>query len=155
MKKKLIREWKKVFQSDLKYISYELPDFVEAPTVILLEGPLGSGKTTFTQEFAGSGETLSPSYSILSETNNILHADFYRIESANELIHLELELYLENKEYFIVEWGLKFFSELKDMIDESFNIYSLEIEVINESQLENPDKLIFPRNFSLYEVTES
>ena len=68
MGQKLIREWKKVYQSDLPYIVYELKDLAQVPAVVVLEGTLGAGKTTFTQAFIGEEGTLSPTYSILSES---------------------------------------------------------------------------------------
>ena len=45
METKPIREWKKVFVSDIGYISYELKEIVKPNAVIFLEGPMGSGKT--------------------------------------------------------------------------------------------------------------
>src|SRR6478609_1911877 len=104
MNKKLVREWKKVYRSDLPYIVYELKDLAKVPAMIILEGDLGAGKTTFTQFFAGEKETLSPTYSILSESKNLVHADFYRIEKNEEVLQLEVPLYLEDKQYFFVEW---------------------------------------------------
>ena len=77
MDKKVIREWKKVFEADLGYIAYELKDMVDAPAVVVLNGPMGAGKTTFTKRFVSENDpranTMSPSYSVLSETPNILH----------------------------------------------------------------------------------
>ena len=103
MNKKLIREWKKVYKSDLSYIVYELKDLAKVPAMIILEGDLGAGKTTFIQNFIGEGETLSPTYSILSECKNFLHADLYRVEKNEELFQLEIQMYLEGKQYFFVE----------------------------------------------------
>ena len=96
MNKKLLREWKKVFKSDLSYIVYELKDLAKIPAMVILEGDLGAGKTTFVQTFTGENETLSPTYSILSEGKGILHADLYRIEKNEELLQLEIPQYLED-----------------------------------------------------------
>ena len=62
MNKKIIREWKKVYRSDLSYIVYEMKDLVKVPAMVILEGDLGSGKTTFTQFFVGESDILSPTY---------------------------------------------------------------------------------------------
>ena len=150
MNKKPIREWKKVYQSDLSYIVYEMRDLVKVPAMIILEGPLGAGKTTFVQNFVGEGEVLSPTYSILSEAKNILHADLYRLEKQEEIIQLELSLYLEDKQYFFVEWGMKFARRIFRELPENFNSYVLEIE-INESgdSPEGPS-----RNFTLSNLLE-
>ncbi len=151
MNKKLIREWKKVFKSDLSYIVYELKDLAKVPAMIILEGDLGAGKTTFTQSFIGEGETLSPTYSILSECKNFLHADLYRIEKNEEILQLELPGYLEEKQYFFVEWGMKFARRLTRELPENYSIYLLEITV-NEGSSESPDH--YSRNFSLHSLSE-
>jgi tRNA threonylcarbamoyladenosine biosynthesis protein TsaE len=151
MNKKLIREWKKVFKSDLPYIVYELKELTKVPAMVILEGEVGAGKTTFTQAFIGEGQTLSPTYSILSETKNFLHADFYRIEKNEEILQLELPIYLEDKQYFFVEWGMKFARRLVREIPENFSLYSLEL-VTNEATTDSPDGP--SRNFYLYSLIE-
>lgn len=151
MNKKLLREWKKVYKSDLSYIIYEMKDLAKVPAMVILEGELGAGKTTFTQNFIGEAEMLSPTYSILSECKNFLHADLYRIEKNEDILQLELPIYLEDKQYFFVEWGMKFARRLVREIPENFSVYLLEI-VINTSQPETPEG--FSRNFFLYSLTE-
>lgn len=148
MKKKLLREWKKVYEEDLGYIIFELKESLQTPALVILTGPLGAGKTTFCKSFVSDGETLSPTYSVLSETDSILHADFYRIREVEEIYHLELELYLENKSYFFAEWGEKYINTLSKLLPEGFSTYSMEIEVN-----ENTDKGKAPtRNFYLNEI---
>ena len=98
MKKTLIKTWNKVLQTDLDTISFELKKNIDTPALILLKGDLGAGKTTFAKTF--SKETHSPTYSVLIESEDVLHGDFYRIKEAEEIIHLELPLYLEDKNYF-------------------------------------------------------
>jgi tRNA threonylcarbamoyladenosine biosynthesis protein TsaE len=154
MREKLIREWKKVFESDLGYISYELKELVTEPAMVILDGPMGAGKTTFAKSFVHDGETLSPSYSILSESEMVLHADLYRIEDRGEIIHLELSLYLDNKKYFLVEWGRAHFNSLLKELPESYKTYLLKIEVNENAQQETSEKSAFSRNFSLYEIAE-
>lgn len=149
MNKKLIREWKKVYKSDLGYIVYELKDLTKVPAMIILEGELGAGKTTFTQAFIGEGETLSPTYSILSECKNFLHADLYRIEKNEEILQLELPGYLEDKQYFFVEWGMKFARRLFRELPENFTSYLLEISV-NDSGTDSAEGP--SRNFFLYSL---
>lgn len=149
MNKKVIREWKKVFKSDLPYIVYELKDLAKVPCMIVLEGELGAGKTTFTQHFIGEKDVLSPTYSILSETKNFLHADFYRLEKNEEVLQLEIPVYLEDKQYFFVEWGMKFARRLIRELPENWTPYLLEIH-INKSAPngdEGPS-----RNFTFYSL---
>lgn len=151
MNKKLLREWKKVYKSDLPYIVYELKDLAKVPSMIILEGDLGAGKTTFTQTFIGEGESLSPTYSILSECKSFLHADLYRIEKNEEILQLELPIYLEDKQYFFVEWGMKFAKRLFRELPENYSTYLLEI-VVNDQGTETSEGL--SRNFILYSLQD-
>lgn len=147
MLKKHLRSWKKVFETDLPHISFELKEIVERPALFILAGKMGAGKTTFSKAFV-EGETLSPTYSVLSETNRYLHADFYRIKTREEILHLELPLYLEDKDYLLVEWGEAFYSNLISEIPEDFDHYLLEIK-INEGSSDTPS-----RDFELFSISE-
>ncbi|HXH75213.1 MAG TPA: tRNA (adenosine(37)-N6)-threonylcarbamoyltransferase complex ATPase subunit type 1 TsaE [Bacteriovoracaceae bacterium] len=151
MNKKILREWKKVYRSDLPYIVYELKDLARVPAMLVLEGELGAGKTTFTQSFVGDKEVLSPTYSILSENKSFLHADFYRVEKNEDILQLELPIYLENKQYFFVEWGMKFCRRLLRELPENFTPYLMEISINPgaSDHLEGPS-----RNFVLYSLHE-
>lgn len=147
MNKKIVREWKKVYKSDLPYIVYELKDLAKVPAMIILDGELGAGKTTFTQTFVGDKEILSPTYSILSENKNIIHADFYRLEKNEEVLQLEIPQYLEDKQYFFIEWGMKFARRVIRELPENWTPYLLEIKVNpnSENSEEGPT-----RNFTFY-----
>lgn len=152
MRERLVRQWKKVFESDLSYISLELKDIIKSPSMIILEGPLGAGKTTFAKQFINDGETLSPTYSIISESETVLHADFYRIKSKEEVFHLELPLYLEDKQYFLVEWGKLHLRTIAKELPQDFSVYLLGIQVNENAQQESDIKTSFSRNLSLYEL---
>ncbi|MCB9060905.1 MAG: tRNA (adenosine(37)-N6)-threonylcarbamoyltransferase complex ATPase subunit type 1 TsaE [Halobacteriovoraceae bacterium] len=127
----IIRTWKKVDREDILLVAKEVGEHVDTPCVLFLEGDVGAGKTTFTKIFvAGKDvEVTSPTYSVINDYNEILHADFYRLESPEDIIHLELPLYLENKKYFIVEWGKKFVNHLSRELDFEFKFYQLSIEI--------------------------
>lgn len=144
---KEIRSWKKVLENDLEYIVSEVKEILEKPAVLILSGPVGAGKTTFTKRFLGSHEesAQSPTYNIVHEKGGVAHADFFRLKDSEEIIHLEIPLYLENKEFFIVEWGMPFIREIQNEVGEDFSYYELDIQ-INESQ-NNPEELT--RNYSL------
>ena len=154
MLEKKIREWKKVFEGDLGYIAYELKDIVDSPCAIIINGDMGAGKTTFVKKFVSENEknasTLSPSYSVLSETPNMLHGDFYRVEALEEILHLELSLYLEDKQFFLVEWGEKYISTLVREVPEEFHFYRLTID-INDAIDAKSDQ---SRNFTLEELSD-
>ena len=132
----LVRAWKKVLQSDLANIANEMKEVIEPPSVIILDGVVGAGKTTFTKIFLDKKDTNSPTYSIINEVDNLLHADLYRIEKKEELIHLEIPMYLEEKDYFLIEWGMPYLHQLQRIIGDEFKYYQLKIE-INENQSRN------------------
>src|SRR5690606_8004057 len=152
MRETSLREWKKVFESDLDYIVMEMRDYITPKSMVILEGTLGAGKTTFCKRFIKDGETFSPSYSILSETGDTLHADLYRIEEREEILHLELSMYLEDKSYFLVEWGEKYLSLLTRELPENFKLFKLHIQV---NEVSSEEKGEASRNFLLSELSES
>lgn len=149
MREELLRDWKKVYEADLDYVIMELRDFITPNSMVILEGPVGAGKTTFCKKFIEDGDTLSPSYSIISETRSTLHADFYRLEDSSEILHLELPMYLEDKEFFFCEWGKKYIYQLLREIPDDFKVFELEISINNKnSEVED----VYSRNFSLKQI---
>jgi tRNA threonylcarbamoyladenosine biosynthesis protein TsaE len=132
----IVRIWKKVLESDLGNIANEMKEVIEPPSVIILDGLVGAGKTTFAKIFLDRKDSGSPTYSIINEVDNLLHADLYRIENKEELIHLEIPMYLEEKDYFLIEWGMPYLHQLQRIIGDEFKYYQLKIE-INENQSRN------------------
>lgn len=81
--------------------------------VILLDGPFGSGKTTFTQGVAkGLGIDAryvnSPTFTLINEYTKgripLYHMDLYRLEGAEEIATLGLDDYLDGPGAAIMEW---------------------------------------------------
>lgn len=74
-----------------------LGQLAESGDVVLLQGDLGTGKTTFTQGYAagaGSNELVnSPTFVLVNEYRGrlpIYHADLYRLDSPDEVEALDL-----------------------------------------------------------------
>ena len=87
-----------------------------AGTVIALVGGLGAGKTHWTKGFvAGLGspaEVTSPTFGLVHEYPGgrlpVFHLDFYRPETAGELVALGWDEILDQDAVVIAEWGDKF-----------------------------------------------
>ena len=82
--------------------------------VVFLVGPLGAGKTCFTQGLAwGAGVeeyTHSPTFVMVTEYSGRLpfyHVDLYRTESIDEAWELGLEEYMSGEGVCAIEWGDK------------------------------------------------
>ncbi len=84
--------------------------------MIALVGGLGAGKTHWTKGFvAGLGsaaEVTSPTFGLVHEYSGgrlvAFHFDFYRLNSADELLALGWDEYVEAAGVVIAEWGDKF-----------------------------------------------
>lgn len=85
-----------------------------AGDVVVLDGPLGAGKTTFTQGFAEGlgvvGPVTSPTFVIArvhraaSEGPSLVHVDAYRLTGLDEVDDLDLDASVDDS-VTVVEWG--------------------------------------------------
>ncbi len=94
-------------------------EFCKAPSLVLLEGELGAGKTVFVKGMAkalGIDDHLvrSPTFSLIHEYQGnpfpLYHMDFYRLKDWAEVIDLGFEEYLEKGGIIAIEWGARFLS---------------------------------------------
>ncbi len=118
---------------DTQRLAMELAKDIKGGEIILLEGDLGTGKTTFTKAFAKAlgvtANVTSPTFTFMKEYFGkfpIYHFDMYRVSDEDELYELGLNEYLESKDgVCVIEWN-KFRNISKPII-------SLKIERINEN----------------------
>jgi tRNA threonylcarbamoyladenosine biosynthesis protein TsaE len=99
-------------------IATKLAQIVTAGTIILLEGNLGSGKTTFMQAFGralGISTTItSPTFTLIDEYTEgrlpLYHIDLYRLEPP-QVPSLHLEEYWRGEDFPLgvvaIEWASK------------------------------------------------
>jgi tRNA threonylcarbamoyladenosine biosynthesis protein TsaE len=87
--------------------------------IYLLSGPLGAGKTCFTQGIArGLGviePVVSPSFVLVRELHGRLplyHIDLYRLDDIEEIVELGLDEYLYGNGVCVIEWAEKGFGAL-------------------------------------------
>lgn len=81
-------------------------------TLLVLDGPLGAGKTSFAQGLAKGlgieGVVNSPTFTLVKEYCGrlpLFHFDLYRLEEAEELWELGFEEYLRAGGVCALEWG--------------------------------------------------
>ncbi len=85
---------------------------LKAGDIVLLEGQLGSGKTTFVKGLAQGlkaklKDVNSPTFvlmNIYKAKIPIYHFDLYRLEKPQELASLNLDEYLEANGVALIEW---------------------------------------------------
>jgi tRNA threonylcarbamoyl adenosine modification protein YjeE len=82
--------------------------------VVLLDGPLGAGKTTLVAGFAraiGAIDAASPSFVIAHRYTGgrmpVWHLDLYRLENPAEIEDLDLDQYLPSDGVALVEWAAR------------------------------------------------
>lgn len=95
-----------------------LVSYIKPGTVLLLEGPLGAGKTTFLKELAAllgtkKEEISSPTFTLIqsyeTKMGELLHIDGYRLSEPDTDIEEYIKEEIAQKETIIaVEWPEKF-----------------------------------------------
>jgi tRNA threonylcarbamoyladenosine biosynthesis protein TsaE len=98
--------------------------------IIILNGTLGSGKTTLVKNFVKSlglkDEVTSPTFSLQNVYENIVfHYDLYN-KGINEFLSLGLLEELEKNGYHFIEWGEKLENILKNF---GFKYLKINIKV--------------------------
>jgi tRNA threonylcarbamoyladenosine biosynthesis protein TsaE len=90
--------------------------------VVALTGGLGAGKTHFTKGLVnglgGLEEVTSPTFNLVHEYSSgrvpVFHFDFYRMDSAAEVVAIGWDEYLDSGGVCVVEWGDRFPDLLPD-----------------------------------------
>ena len=97
---------------ETRRLGERLAEELRSGDVILLEGPLGAGKSEMARGIAkglGVRETVtSPSFTILNVYESgrlpLYHFDWYRLESSEELYELGMDEFLGGDGIAVVEW---------------------------------------------------
>ncbi|EEJ53580.1 hydrolase, P-loop family [Mobiluncus mulieris 28-1] len=102
--------------AETRLLGQALAPFLKAGDLLILEGELGAGKTTFTQGL-GAGlqvqqRVTSPTF-IIARTHPVapgsglvplVHVDAYRLQAGDDIESLDLDSALEDS-IVVVEWG--------------------------------------------------
>lgn len=98
--------------------------------VILFEGELGGGKTTFIKGLLAGlgykGKVSSPSFTLERQYKLkkiiVHHIDLYRLDMAKDLVDLGIEEFLNQPGHItLIEWGEKIEKQLDNYIKITFN----------------------------------
>nr|WP_276546024.1 tRNA (adenosine(37)-N6)-threonylcarbamoyltransferase complex ATPase subunit type 1 TsaE [Brachybacterium muris] len=118
--------------------------------LLVLDGPLGAGKTTFTQGLGAGldvrGPVASPTFVIarvhpsLSGGPALVHVDAYRLGGSADLEDLDLEADLDDA-VTVVEWG-------RDRVEHLTSSHLL-VELERPDQVDDPDLPEEPRTLRL------
>lgn len=95
-------------------LAYEIGEAIDTPTVLLLEGDLGAGKTVFAKGIAAGldidpAEVNSPTFTLVNQHEGRMrfyHLDLYRLENgADEMFALGLEEMIhDSNAVVLIEW---------------------------------------------------
>lgn len=97
---------------DTNNLATKIADKLVGGEIILLNGELGAGKTTFTKGLANALDikdiVTSPTFTFMKSYNGRLklyHYDMYRVESEDELYELGLAEFLYADGVCVIEWN--------------------------------------------------
>lgn len=140
---------------DTQALGEELGAALEAGDVVILDGPLGAGKTTFTQGVARGlgvrGRVTSPTFVIAREHRSkgegptLVHVDAYRLLDADAgdadpfgaLDSLDLDTELEEA-VVLAEWG----GGLVEQLSEAYLLVSFDRETAVAEDPESEARII-------------
>lgn len=114
MKKSTVFGVHKVKSVDETYaLAKKVADTLDGGEILLLDGDLGAGKTTFTKGLAKAlgvkEEVTSPTFTILNVYEDgrlkLNHLDMYRVESSDELAELGIEECFDEDAVTVIEWN--------------------------------------------------
>jgi tRNA threonylcarbamoyladenosine biosynthesis protein TsaE len=122
--------------ADTERLGQQLAKSAQAGSVLGLVGDLGAGKTQFVKGFArGLGvhePVLSPSFAIVHVYTSgrlpLYHLDFYRLDTAEQIIAAGLEQYFNPDGIALIEWWDRWQGPLPS------NLRTLSFQILNESE---------------------
>lgn len=110
--------WELASEAETIALGAEVAAALQAGDVLALCGQLGAGKTHFSKGimsgFGGDPDKVtSPTFTLVHEYSDggvpVFHFDFYRMETADEVIRIGWDEYVEEGEGIVlVEWADKF-----------------------------------------------
>ncbi|MCR8969755.1 tRNA (adenosine(37)-N6)-threonylcarbamoyltransferase complex ATPase subunit type 1 TsaE [Facklamia sp. 7083-14-GEN3] len=143
---------------DTQNLAKILARVIQPGSLILLSGPLGSGKTAFTQAFGrqlGIDRAIkSPTYTIAKEyelnqlADRMVHIDAYRLEEGGADT-VDFDLFFDQQTISLVEWPQYIMDYLpKNYIKIAFELVEQnqrQIEITLSPKADNNHQIIFQK----------
>ena len=135
---------------DTENLAKKIAQFLKPQDIILLDGDLGAGKTTFTKGLAlGLGikkNVKSPTFTIVREYHEgrlpLYHMDVYRLEDASA-DDIGLDEYFNGDGVSVVEWS--------QFIDDELPNEYLIIHIIKDEQNDDQRKIVIEAKGERYQ----
>lgn len=135
---------------DAEKLAKKIAQFLKPQDIILLDGDLGAGKTTFTKGLAlGLGikkNVKSPTFTIVREYHEgrlpLYHMDVYRLEDASA-DDIGLDEYFNGDGVSVVEWS--------QFIDDELPNEYLIIHIIKDEQNDDQRKIVIEAKGERYQ----
>lgn len=122
--------------TELAQLAEKIGEALNLPTLILLKGELGTGKTAFTKKLLSQfgiaeNKVKSPTFSLINlyqaEKYSFAHLDLYRLDRHDPFILEEIkELSADKAKVILIEWPEKM--DLSDLTNLFKQIISIEIK---------------------------
>lgn len=120
--------------ADTEKIAFDLAKTLNAGDIILYEGDLGAGKTTFTKGIAKAlgikDVVTSPTFALVNEYYGeiqLFHFDLYRIETFDDLYAIGFFDYLD-RGIIAAEWSENIPALAEELNDGNRAVYTVRIE---------------------------
>jgi tRNA threonylcarbamoyladenosine biosynthesis protein TsaE len=114
----MLREFTTNDPQETVAVGRELASLLTPPSVVVLTGELGAGKTTLVKgiaqgfEAASEDDVTSPTFTLIHEyrgrSATLYHIDLYRVDTPRELDTLALDDLVNDHSLLLIEWGEKF-----------------------------------------------
>ncbi|OGT26790.1 MAG: tRNA (adenosine(37)-N6)-threonylcarbamoyltransferase complex ATPase subunit type 1 TsaE [Gammaproteobacteria bacterium RIFCSPLOWO2_02_FULL_42_14] len=125
--------------ADTEQFAEQFSNTLKPPALIFLEGELGAGKTTFMKGLLRGlgfqGTVKSPTFTLVETydigARRVVHADFYRLQDANELELIGFRDYLTEESIVVIEWA----SKAKIYLPEPNWVCTLKLDVSSDRRI--------------------
>ncbi|MCK4809844.1 MAG: tRNA (adenosine(37)-N6)-threonylcarbamoyltransferase complex ATPase subunit type 1 TsaE [Candidatus Omnitrophica bacterium] len=141
-------------EKETKRLAWRFAGYLKEGDLVLLEGPLGAGKTVFAKGIlkrfgVNPDKVKSPTFTVIKEYKSgsefIYHIDLYRLRTKTELLNLGYEDYFYSSQALVlIEWADK----VESMIQKGIKV-KMDYVAINKRKIKIEFKNHPEFNFSL------